>query len=137
MILDTSVVSALMHDPPEGRVVAWLDRQVQSSVWATSITILEIRTSLQLMTTGRRQSRLSEVFESFLDAINHRVAVFDEESARLAAGLTAQRRKNGRVVALRDTMIAGIVLARHATLATRNVQHFSDISTNVVNPWAV
>jgi hypothetical protein len=32
-------------------------------------------------------------------------------------------------------MIAGIVLASHATLATRNVKHFEDIAAPVVNPW--
>jgi hypothetical protein len=32
-------------------------------------------------------------------------------------------------------MIAGIVLASHAKLATRNVKHFEDIATSVVNPW--
>ena len=32
-------------------------------------------------------------------------------------------------------MIAGIVLASHATLATRNVKHFEEISKSVVNPW--
>jgi predicted nucleic acid-binding protein len=32
-------------------------------------------------------------------------------------------------------MIAGIVLARHATLATRNVSHFDDVAAPVVNPW--
>jgi len=38
---------------------------------------------------------------------------------------------------MRDTQIAGIVLARRATLATRNVRHFSDIAAPVVNPWTV
>jgi len=33
-------------------------------------------------------------------------------------------------------MIAGIVLAHGATLATRNVQHFSDLTLNIINPWA-
>jgi predicted nucleic acid-binding protein len=32
-------------------------------------------------------------------------------------------------------MIAGIVLASYATLATRNVKHFEDIESSVVNPW--
>jgi predicted nucleic acid-binding protein len=32
-------------------------------------------------------------------------------------------------------MIAGIVLATHAQLATRNVKHFVDIAASVVNPW--
>ena len=36
---------------------------------------------------------------------------------------------------LRDTMVAGIVSARHATLATRNLFHFKDLSVPVVNPW--
>jgi predicted nucleic acid-binding protein len=48
----------------------------------------------------------------------------------------ASRHKKGRPVDLRDTMIAGIVLAHHATLATRNTAHFEDIAAAVVNPWA-
>jgi predicted nucleic acid-binding protein len=32
-------------------------------------------------------------------------------------------------------MIAGIVLAHHAALATRNTQHFEDVPVSVVNPW--
>ena len=32
-------------------------------------------------------------------------------------------------------MIAGIVQASHAKLATRNVRHFEDIVGSVVNPW--
>jgi predicted nucleic acid-binding protein len=32
-------------------------------------------------------------------------------------------------------MIAGIVLAHHATLATRNSTHFEDLSVPVINPW--
>ena len=48
--------------------------------------------------------------------------------------MMAARHKKGRPGDLRDTMIAGIVLAHHATLATRNIAHFEDIP-NIVNPW--
>jgi predicted nucleic acid-binding protein len=47
----------------------------------------------------------------------------------------AVRHKKGRPGELRDTMIAGIVLASHAKLATRNASHFEDLSVPVVNPW--
>ena len=67
--------------------------------------------------------------------MEQRIAVFDEEAARFAANLTAVRRKKGRAGEIRDTMIAGIVLAHHASLATRNTTHFSDISATVINPW--
>jgi predicted nucleic acid-binding protein len=36
---------------------------------------------------------------------------------------------------MRDTQIAGIVLARRATLATQNVRHFVDLKISIVDPW--
>lgn len=136
IVLDTNVVSALMNDPPEPRVVAWLDAQAQGSIWTTSITVLEIETGLATMVPEKKQSKLSDVFAHFLRRIDHRVATFDEEAARQAASLTALRRKRGQTQELRDTMIAGIVLARRGSLATRNVPHFRDIDAEVMNPWA-
>jgi toxin FitB len=135
IILDTNVVSGLMNDPAESAVVAWLDRQARSSIWTTSITVFEIETGLGTMAAGKKQAALSQLFGRILSSIDHRIAVFDEEAARLAANLTAFRQKKGRIGELRDTMIAGIVMARNAGLATRNVTYFADISATVVNPW--
>jgi predicted nucleic acid-binding protein len=137
IVLDTNVLSALMRNVPDPRVASWMDRQPQSSIWTNSITILEIQTGLQSMPPGKKRVSLSEDFERLLDRIDHRIAAFDEHAARLAAELTGLRQKKGRVGDLRDTMIAGIVIARHATLATRNTTHFSDIPATVVDPWAV
>jgi predicted nucleic acid-binding protein len=135
IILDTNVLSALMRSVPDPSVVSWIDRQPQSSIWTNSITILEIQTGLQIMPPGKKRVSLSEDFERLLDRIDHRIAAFDEHAARLAAELTGLRQKKGRVGELRDTMIAGIVLAHRASLATRNLMHFADISATVVDPW--
>lgn len=134
-ILDTNVISALMNDPPEPKVASWIDRQSRSSIWTTSVSVLEIQYGLQIMAAGKKQATLSRVFERILDGIDHRVAVLDEEAASLAANLVAFRQKKGRSGEWRDTMIAGIVMARHAAFATRNVTHFADISATVINPW--
>jgi len=136
IILDTNVLSALMRNAPDPSVVGWMDQQPQSSLWTSAITILEIQTGLQVMPAGQRKLSLSQDFERLLDRMNHRIAGFDEHAARLAAELTGSRQKKGRVIEIRDTMIAGIVLAHRATLATRNTTHFSDISAKVVNPWS-
>jgi predicted nucleic acid-binding protein len=135
IILDTNVLSALMRDAPDQSVTSWMNRQPSHSIWTNAITILEIRTGLQIMPAGKKRISLSEDFERLLDRIDHRIAAFDEPAARFAAELTGLRQKKGRVGELRDTMIAGIVLAHHASLATRNVTHFADISATVVNPW--
>ena len=47
----------------------------------------------------------------------------------------AQWRKQGRPRDWRDTMIAAIALAQHATLATRNTAHFEDAGIPLINPW--
>jgi toxin FitB len=135
-ILDTNVLSALMHVTPDRNVVAWLDRQPRTSIWTTSITVLEIQFGLQTMASGKRRSALVQSFQDLLDKIDHRVVPFDAAAAEQAGDLMASRHKKGRPGDLRDTMIAGIVMAQHATLATRNTAHFEDISPLLVNPWA-
>ena len=61
---------------------------------------------------------------------------FDEDAAREAASRAAERRAAGKPVDFRDIEIAGIVSAKRATLATRNVRHFADLRIGLVDPWA-
>ena len=137
IILDTNVLSALMRQTPEPAIVAWLDQQPRTSVWITAITVLEIQFGLQIMSTGKRRSALIHAFETALEKLADRVVPFDAASAQRSAELMASRQKGGRPGDLRDTMIAGIVLAQHATLATRNTTHFQDASIPLINPWTV
>jgi predicted nucleic acid-binding protein len=138
IVLDTNVLSALMQSRPEPAVVNWLDAQAVESVWITSITLFEVRMGLALLPAGRRRKALEAAFEQLLVAdLENRVLAFDEAAARRAAELAATRQKAGHPVDFRDTQIAGIVLARRAVLATRNVRHFQDLNTTVVNPWDV
>jgi len=135
IILDTNVFSALMQQGPDKHVISWLDRQPRTSVWTTSVTTLEIRFGLEIMAVGRRRSALIQAFQAVLDKIGRRVAPFDADAAQHAADLMASRQRTGRTGDLRDSMIAGIVLAHHAALATRNTTHFQDIFASIVNPW--
>ncbi len=137
IILDTNVLSALMQQTPDPQVVAWLDDQPAESIWLSSITLFEARYGLALLASGQRKNILKERFEELLQKdLQNRVLLFDANAATQAAELAAQRKARGRPVDMRDTFIAGIALARRATLATRNIRHFDDLSVPVVNPWA-
>jgi toxin FitB len=136
IILDTNVLSALMIEPADTKVVAWLDRQPRVSIWTTSISVLEIRFGLAILTDGRRRQSRVSAFEHLIDdKLEQRVADFDRNAAEATAALMAARQAAGKSGDLRDSMIAGIVLAQRATLATRNVKHFSDIEAAVIDPW--
>ncbi|MGA9353680.1 MAG: type II toxin-antitoxin system VapC family toxin [Terriglobales bacterium] len=137
IILDTNVISALMREVPDPKVIAWLDQQPRTSMWTTSITVLEVQFGIAILEHGKRRSFLAIALDALLEKIDRRVAPFDLAAAQEAGNLMASRKKKGRPVELRDTMIAGIALAQRAALATRNTAHFEDISARVINPWTV
>jgi predicted nucleic acid-binding protein len=136
IILDTNVLSALMRVEPDVRVIEWLDGQAPESIWITSITLFESRLGLALLPEGHRRQALEAAFERLLsEDLQNRVLVFDAAAALEAAMLAAARQRAGRPVDLRDTQIAGIAVARRASIATRNLRHFQDLSVPVINPW--
>lgn len=116
--------------------MAWLDTQPAESIWLTSITLFETAFGLALLPAGKRRRALEAAFAELLtDDLGGRVAAFDAQAAQAASVLAARRRRAGRTVDMRDTQIAGIAIARRASLATRNVRHFEGVP-NIVNPWA-
>src|SRR5216684_634916 len=129
IILDSDVLSEAMR--ANEVVASWLNHQPRSSVWTTAITIFEVRSGLLFMPSGRRRSEREAAFTRLIvEKLEGRILSFEE-----AAMLMEKRRRVGRPVEPRDTMIAGIVLAHRAILATRNVKHFDDLTASVVDPW--
>lgn len=136
ILLDTNVLSALMKVMPDEGVAGWLDLQPRDSIWITSVNLMEVHFGLQTMPLGRKRAALTRALATLLEEkIQGRIALFDVPAAEQAAELMAHRKAKGRPVDPVDTMIAGIALASRATLATRNVSHFEDLSVPVVNPW--
>jgi predicted nucleic acid-binding protein len=136
IVLDTNVVSALMHTSPDRMVLAWLDEQPAESIWITSITLFESKFGIGILPAGRRRRALEAAFEAVLNQdLGNRVLDFDAAAACEAAAIGAMRRAAGLPVDMRDTQIAGIVRSRRGRLATRNVRHFADLDFKVVNPW--
>ena len=136
IVIDTNVLSALMREVPEQPVVEWLDRQAAESIWITSITLFEARLGLALLPKGKRRNALEAAFDKLLvEDLEGRVLDFDRSAAEAAAQLAAGRQREGQTIDMRDTQIAGIVIARRAELATRNVRHFSGLNVDVINPW--
>src|SRR5882672_5149429 len=107
-----------MRREPEPAVVRWFDAQPASSLWISSITVLEVEYGILSLPKSRRREALSAAFKQVMEkVIDMRVAPFDREAGVQAAKLMAARKQRGQAGDLRDTMIAGIVIATGATLA--------------------
>ena len=136
IILDTNVLSALMRTNPDATVVRWVDGQPADSLWVTSVTVFEVRFGLAVLPRRRNWIGLEAAFERVLEEdLENRVLDFDRAAAAAAARLAADRKAAGRSADLRDTLMAGIALARRATIATRHTRHFEGLDVSVVDPW--
>lgn len=136
IVLDTNVLSALMRSVPDFVVVDWLDAQPAESIWTTSVTVFEVRTGLDLLPSSRRRRQLEAAFQRVLsEDLDDRVLSFDAAAANAAGPLVALRQQVGRSVEIRDAQIAGIALARRASVATHNLRHFRDLGIPLVDPW--
>jgi hypothetical protein len=136
IILDTNVLSALMRREPEAQVVAWLDGMPAESVWTTAVTVFEVEFGLSLLAPGRRRRQLEEAFARMIEEdFERRILPVDQSAAAVAGVMAAERRRAGRAVEIRDVLIAGIVSARKASLATGNGRHFEGLGLRIVDPW--
>jgi predicted nucleic acid-binding protein len=138
IVLDTNVVSDLMRLEPEPSMLAWLDGLPPESIWTTAITVFEVRMGLEILAPSRRRRQLEEAFAKTLEEdFESRVLPFDHAAGEAAGRITAERRRAGRPVEIRDVQIAGIVSVRKATLATHNTRHFEGCGLVLVDPWLV
>ena len=136
IILDTNIVSALMQSERNAELEQWLNRQPSDIFWVTAVSYFELRAGIERLATGRRRQQLEEALARVIEVrIRNEILPLDESAARAAAAIAAARERVGRPIDFRDTLIAGIVVANRAELATRNVRHFQDLEVTVVNPF--
>jgi predicted nucleic acid-binding protein len=138
IILDTNVLSGLTRRHPYPQILQWVGQWPSDLIWMTAVSILELEYGIQRMSDLSIRAMLRERTTRIInEVIRPRILVFDEQAARIAGDLRANRERVGRPIDLHDLMIASIALAHGATLATRNVRHFEQLGLQIVNPWDV
>lgn len=136
IVLDTNVLSELLRAMPDARVLAWIDAQPADLLFTTAITQGEMLYGVHRLPPGARRERLYQDIEAiFSTDMAGRVLAYDGASAVAHAAVAAERQVMGRPVSQSDAMIAGIVRAHGARLATRNVRDFEGCGIALIDPW--
>ena len=96
IVLDTNVLSEALKPAPAEGVLRWLAAQAPAAVFTTNITLAEILYGLELLPAGKRRLQLLTAVEKmFAEQFEGRILSFDEEAARLFAGIAASRSAAG------------------------------------------
>ncbi len=122
MIADTSfLIDIMKYDKDAIRKAEEIEKK-GNTIAVTSISIFELFIGVSL---SIKQDQERNKINRILNGLS--IISFDEDSAREAGKIYAQKRKNGSLIEPEDSMIAGICSRRNEILITRNIKHFSDI----------
>lgn len=134
IVLDTYVVSEPMRPRPDMRVVDWLDAQDPAALWLTVVAVAELRTGIAKLGYGPKRSLLAEQVEATLADFEDRILPFDADAAFIYGELAGPMVAKKVTFEPLDVQLAAISLVHGATLATRNIKHFTDFGVPLVNP---
>ena len=137
-VLDTNILSALMHSQPSPEIAEWITGQPETALFTTCVCQAEILSGLAIMPEGRRRLALEAAAEAmFMQDFAGRVLPFGSEAAVVYADIFAARRRAGLPATTQDLMIAAIARAKDASIVTRDSSGFVGCGLTVINPWNV
>ena len=122
MIADTSLIIDIMKSEAAAvnKIKDLENKGV--AVMTTSISIFELFVGV---TISIKQDQERKKIMRILDGLS--IIGFDEDSAKEAGRIFAEKRKAGLTIDPEDAMIAGICVRRNETIITRNRKHFEGI----------
>lgn len=133
VLLDTNVISELVKPLPNRNVVEFLS--TLNNAWLSIISLHEISYGLRLLPKGTRRSELEEKIQRLLSEYSDLIIPIDQSEADQAALFRVQARQQGTVINLADSLIAATAKVHDMALVTRNVDDFSGIDIEIINPW--
>ncbi|AKU16713.1 type II toxin-antitoxin system VapC family toxin [Luteipulveratus mongoliensis] len=135
IVLDANVVSEMVRDAPDPRVLEWLDGIRASQACVTAVVLAELSAGVAVLPAGTRRDQLQSSLHRVLAGLSGHVIPFDEASASEYADVFASRRRMGRPASVLDAQIAATCRAHRLPLATRNVKDFEGLGLGLINPW--
>lgn len=135
-LLDTCLLSELVKTAPEPSVTDWVAQRKASDLFVSALTMGELHRGVAKLAVSKRRTALAAWLQALEQSFENQMLPFTHETARVWAKMSAQSEKQGRPLALMDSLIAATALANGLTVVTRNARDFPSTLVHLVNPWA-
>jgi toxin FitB len=136
-LLDTNVLSEFnRRGDPSPLVRRWLEAADTGSLYASVLTLAEIRFGVELLPPSKRRTQLEEWLDRDLSAwFDGRVLPVDRSIADRWGVLRARAQMKGRPLSVVDGLLAATALQYGLAIVSRNLSDFAAVGVPVVNPW--
>ena len=137
-LLDTCALSEYAKKAPAPKVIAWLDKQDEASLYISVISLGEIEKGiLKLRASDRRRS---QKLTAWLGKLEQRFAghilPLDAATLHAWAQIAAHAESAGHPLPVMDALIMATAQCQGLTVVTRNIQDFAPYP-QIFNPWAL
>lgn len=131
-LVDANVLSEPTMKSPAAEVVHWL-REHELELVVTPIILGELELGILKMLAGRHRSHLTKWFSDVVS----RLPTLDitRNTARVWASMLADLGRRGRVMPIKDSLIAASAREHDVTVATRNTDDYRNAGVRIVNPF--
>ena len=135
-LLDTNVLSELRRPKPEPRVVDFVASCPLDQLYVNTVTLAEIRFSIELVDEPNRRAELNDWFtHKVRPMFDHRVLQITEDIMLKWRLLVEEGRKSGHTFSQPDLIIAAPAIHHGLTVVTRDRSYYDKTHARVVNPW--
>jgi toxin FitB len=131
-LVDANVLSEPTKPAPELRVVAWL-RSHERDIAVDPIILGELRFGILLLPKGKKRT----ILERWFDAGARRLHClpWEAETGLKWAELVARLRTTGKVMPIKDSLVAATALVHDLTMVTHNRSDFEKAGVRIVDPF--
>jgi predicted nucleic acid-binding protein len=131
-LVDANVLGEPTKPAPDLGVVRWLRRNEQE-IAVDPIILGEVRFGILLVPRGKRRARLERWFDSGVQRLH--CLPWEAETGLRWAELLATLRASGRMMPIKDSLIAATALVHGLVIATRNRTDFAKTGVKLVDPF--
>lgn len=132
-LLDTDVISQRVKASPDQRVVRWLSKVRESELYVSAISLVEIRTGIDVMPHGRKRRDLELWLSTDLPrSFAGRVLPVDAVVADACGRMLVVSEASGHTSGLADALIAATAKVHGLRVATLNRRHFERLGVELV-----
>jgi toxin FitB len=135
VILDTNVVSEVMHPNGNDRVKQFVRALDPESTFLSVLTIGEIAVGVTRLGDGYRRRAIQAWLDADQDMYGDRLLSIDHPVAAAWGELTGRTRQRGQQDHTVDLLIAATAMVHDLAMVTRNVRHFAPTGVELINPW--
>ena len=135
-LFDTSVISELVKPAPDDKVVDWMKRADENSLYLSVLTIGELEEGIAKLPASSRRTKLEAwIRHDISDRFRERLLAINGTVAATWGKLAGEAEARGRPLPIIDGLIASTGLAHDLTVATRNIEDFERCGARCFNPW--